>query len=76
MNKGAVIGVIIAVIIGIAIVSAVISKDSSVGDTDSKSEEVILEESIPIEEPEIIEEESEGKDLSVEFTESINLKTP
>ena len=72
MNKAGGIGVIIAVIIGIVIVSAAISMDS-VEDTDSISE-VVLEESIAIEEPEV--EEEEGRDLSVELRESIGLKSP
>ena len=71
MNKAGGIGVIIAVIIGIVIVSAAISMDS-VEDTDSISE-VVLEESIAIEEPEV---EEEGRDLSVELRESIGLKSP
>ena len=81
MNKTAVIGVILAVIIGIIIVSAAISMDST-EDNDSVLEEAQLGESIPVEESEIeetvVESEVEetGKDFSVEFTESVGLKTP
>ncbi len=84
MNKTAVIGAIFAVIIGIIIVSAAFSMDST-EDNDSASEEILIEESIPVEESEIevVEEtvveseiEETGKDLSVEFTESVGLKTP
>jgi len=39
---------------------------------ESIEEEIVIEESI--EEPEVVEEG--GKDLSVEFTESMKLKTP
>jgi len=80
VNKAAGIGAIIAVIIGIVIVSATISMDFSVEDEGSVSEEVVFEESFEeevvfeesIEEPEEIEDE--GKDHSVEFTESIGIK--
>ena len=84
MKKAIGIGVIVAVVIGVIIVSAVVSMDS-VKDTGSNSKEVVLEESIEIEEPEVVLEESieieepevkEGRDLSVEFTESIGLKGP
>lgn len=81
MNKTAVIGAILAVIIGIIIVSAAISMDST-EDNDSTLEETQLGESIPVEESEVEEtvEESEveetGKNFSVEFTESVGLKTP
>ena len=84
MNKTAVIGVILAVIIGIIIVSAAFSMDST-EDNDSASEEILIEESIPIEESEIevveetVEEseiEETGEDFSVEFTESVGLVTP
>ena len=83
MKKAIGIGVIVAVVIGVIIVSAVVSMDS-VKDTGSNSK-VVLEESIEIEEPEVVLEESieieepevkEGRDLSVEFTESIGLKGP
>ena len=72
MNKTAVIGAIVAVIIGIIIVSAVFSMDST-EDNDSALEGTQLGESIPVEESEI---EETGKDFSVEFTESVGLKTP
>ncbi len=84
MNKAAGIGAIVAVIIGIIIVSAAFSMDST-EDNDSALEETQLGESIPIEESEIevvedtVEEseiEETGKDFSVEFTESVGLKTP
>ena len=81
MNKTAVIGAIVAVIIGIIIVSAVFSIDST-EENDSALEGTQLGESIPVEESEIEKtvEESEiektGKDFSVEFTESVGLKTP
>ena len=81
MNKTAVIGAILAVIIGIIIASAAISMDST-EDNDSVLEEAQLGESIPVEESEIeetvVESEVEetGKDFSVEFTESVGLKTP
>ncbi len=81
MNKTAVIGAIVAVIIGIIIVSAAISMDST-KDNDSVLEEAQLGESIPVGESEVeetvVESEVEetGKDFSVEFTESVGLKTP
>ncbi len=81
MNKAAGIGAIVAVIIGIIIVSAIFSMDST-KDNDSALEETQLGESIPVEESEVEEtvEESEveetGKNFSVEFTESVGLKTP
>ncbi len=84
MNKAAGIGAIVAVIIGIIIVTAAFSMDST-EDNDSASEEILIEESIPVEESEIevVEEtvvesevEETGKDFSVEFTESVGLKTP
>ena len=84
MNKTAVIGAILAVIIGIIIVSAAISMDST-EDNNSSLEESQLGESISVVESEIevIEEtvveseiEETGKDFSVEFTESVGLKTP
>ena len=84
MNKTVVIGAILAVIIGVIIVSAAISMDST-EDSDSALEETQLGESISVVESEIevIEEtvveseiEETGKDFSVEFTESVGLKTP
>ncbi len=89
VNKAGGIGVIIVVIIGLIIVTAAISMDST-EDKDSALEETQLEESIPIEESEVeVVEESEvevveepeveeetGEDFSVEFTESVGLKTP
>ena len=87
VNKAAGIGAIVAVIIGIIIVSAIFSMDST-EDNDSASEEILIEESIPVEESEIevVEETGEepeievveetGEDFSVEFTESVGLKTP
>ena len=75
MKKAVGIGVIIAVIIGVIVVSAGISMDS-VEDTGSISEEVDLEETIEEEEPIAVEEEPEGRDLSVELRESIGLKGP
>ena len=75
MNKAAGIGAIVAVIIGIIIVSAIFSMDST-EDNDSASEEILIEESIPVEESEIEVVEETGEDFSVEFTESVGLKTP
>ncbi len=75
MNKAGGIGVIIVVIIGIIIVTAAISMDST-EDNDSVFEETQLGESIPIEESEIEVVEETGEDFSVEFTESVGLKTP
>ncbi len=81
VNKAGGIGVIIVVIIGLIIVTAAISMDST-EDKDSALEETQLEESIPVEESEVeVVEESEveeetGEDFSVEFTESVGLKTP
>ncbi len=81
VNKAGGIGVIIVVIIGLIIATAAISMDST-EDKDSALEETQLEESIPIEESEVevveepeVEEET-GEDFSVEFTESVGLKTP
>ncbi len=75
MNKAAGIGAIVAVIIGIIIVSAAFSMDST-EDNDSVLVETQLGESIPIEESEIEVVEETGEDFSVEFTESVGLKTP
>ena len=75
MNKAAGIGVIIVIIIGIIIVSAIFSMDST-EDNNSASEEILIEESIPVEESEIEVVEETGEDFSVEFTESVGLKTP
>ncbi len=75
MNKTPVIGAILAVIIGIIIVTAAFSMDST-EDNDSALEETQLGESIPIEESEIEVVEETGEDFSVEFTESVGLKTP
>ena len=75
MNKAAGIGAIVAVIIGIIIVSAAFSMDST-EDNDSVLEETQLGESIPIEESEVEVVEETGEDFSVEFTESVGLKTP
>jgi len=75
VNKAAGIGVIVAVIIGIIIVTAAFSMDST-EDNDSALEETQLGESIPIEESEIEVVEETGEDFSVEFTESVGLKTP
>ncbi len=75
MNKAAGIGAIVAVIIGIIIVTAAFSMDST-EDNDSAFEEILIEESIPVEESEIEVVEETGEDFSVEFTESVGLKTP
>ena len=75
VNKAAGIGAIVAVIIGIIIVTAAFSMDST-EDNDSALEETQLGESIPIEESEIEVVEETGEDFSVEFTESVGLKTP
>jgi len=81
VNKTVVIGAILAVIIGIIVVSAAISMDLT-EDNDSALEETQLGESIPVGESEVeetvVESEVEetGKDFSVEFTESVGLKTP
>jgi hypothetical protein len=75
VNKAAGIGAIVAVIIGIIIVTAAFSMDST-EDNDSASEEILIEESIPVEESEIEVVEETGEDFSVEFTESVGLKTP
>ncbi len=75
VNKAAGIGAIVAVIIGIIIVSAIFSMDST-EDNNSASEEILIEESIPVEESEIEVVEETGEDFSVEFTESVGLKTP
>jgi hypothetical protein len=75
VNKAAGIGAIVAVIIGIIIVTAAFSMDST-EDNDSALEETQLGESIPIEESEIKVVEETGEDFSVEFTESVGLKTP
>ena len=86
VNKAAGIGVIIAVIIGIIIVSAGISMDSvQVEETTPVEEVVEVEESIPVEEevdaveettPVEEEEEEGGRNLSVEFTEKVGIKSP
>ncbi len=75
MNKAAGIGAIVAVIIGIIIVTAAFSMDST-EDNDSASEEILIEESIPVEESEVEVVEETGEDFSVEFTESVGLETP
>ena len=75
VSKIAIIGIIIAVAIGIGITASSISmNDENNVDTSNQvdnSEEVAVVE----EEIEEISEET-GKDLSVELTESIGLKTP
>ena len=72
MNKIAIIGIIIAVIIGIGAASSIIgnSEDES---KNSQSDQVpIIEEIIPVE----TEPEQKGKNISLELTESIGLKSP
>jgi len=72
VNKIAIIGIIIAVIIGIGAASSIIgnSEDES---KNSQSEQVpIIEEIIPVE----TEPEQKGKNISLELTESIGLKSP
>jgi hypothetical protein len=80
MNKAVILGAIIAIVIGIIIVSVVSSLEFSNNETIPVEKEVVLEETIPVEEEVVLEEtipvEEEGRDLSVEFTESINLKSP
>ena len=80
VNKAAGIGVIIAVIIGIVIVSAAISMDFSDENTSSVSEEIEIEVSEEVEVSEVVEEpevvEEKGRDLSVELSESLKMKTP
>ncbi len=86
MNKAAGVGVIIAIIIGIIIVSATVSNDSvQVEETIPVEETVDVEETIPVEETVDVEEtipveetvdEDEGKNITVELTESIGLKGP
>ena len=75
MKKAAIVGAIIVIIIGIFVVTTISSMDFSVEDKDS-SEKIIVEE--PIVEEVIVEEpsENEGRNLSVEFTESLKMKTP
>lgn len=83
MNKGVVIGVILVIIIvgiiGVTSLNFEASDNSVVEDiveTESISiEEIVETESIPIEEI-ISEPEKEGRDLSVELTESVGLKSP
>ena len=80
MNKVTGIGVIIAVIVGIIIVVAGISMNSLTEDQvpvleENISENIILEESLPIE-GETQEVENEGRNLSVELSETMNLKGP
>ena len=80
MNKVTGIGVIIAVIVGIIIVVAGISMNSLTEDQvpvleENISENIILEESLPIE-GETQEAENEGRNLSVELSETMNLKGP
>ena len=84
VNKAAGIGVIIAVIIGIIIVSAGISMDSvQVEETTPVEEVVEVEEAIlveeevdAVEETTPVEEEEGGRNLSVEFTEKVGIKSP
>ena len=79
MTKIVIIGIGIAVIIGIVAVLAVTSMQLS--NTESISDKIV-DETIPEEETVIEEttpeEETEvgGRELSVELTESINLKSP
>lgn len=88
MNKAVILGAIIAIVIGIIIVSVVSSLEFSNNGSELEEvaveetisiEEVVVEETIPVEEvavEETIPVEEEGRDLSVEFTEAINLKSP
>ena len=80
MNKAAGIGIVIVVIIGIIIVIGGISMNSSnenkapiVEENTSKNSS--LEESLSIEE-ETQEVETEGRSLSVELSETMNLRSP
>jgi len=74
VNKAAGVGVIIAIIIGIIIVSATVSNDTvEVEETIPVEETVDVEETIPVEET---VDEDEGKNITVELTESIGLKGP
>ncbi|MEX0861826.1 hypothetical protein [Nitrosopumilus sp.] len=78
MNKAVIIGIVVAVIIGIVTISAVSSMQIS--NTESISDKIVEEttqEEEVIIEP-ILEDETEvsGRELSVELTESINLKSP
>ena len=79
MKKAAGIGAIIAVIVGVIIVSASVSMDptdkTELGLEDVVEVEVVEESEEVVEESEEVVEE-EGRDLSVEFTESIGLTTP
>lgn len=69
MNK-IIIVVIIAVIIGIGVAaSSMVNTDE---ETIQVENEIVLQETVPVEE--VVEET--GKSLSVELTESIGLKTP
>ena len=70
VNKAAGIGIIVAVVIGIIIVSATISMEP----TDENELGFEDEVGIVVEESEVVEEQ--GRDLSVEFTETIGLKSP
>lgn len=72
MNKGVVIGVtLVIIIVGIIGVTSLNFEASD----NSVVEDIVENESIPIEEI-ISEPEKEGRDLSVELTESVGLKSP
>jgi hypothetical protein len=80
MNKAAGIGAVIVIIIGIIIVSATVSNDSvPVEETVDVEETIPVEETVDVEETIPVEEtvdEDEGKNITVELTESIGLKGP
>ena len=85
MNKGIIIGVVVVVIIAAIIGSASslnLEKNDDISiDNIVEEESVIIEESIIIEESTITEEivsepENQGRDLSVELTETVALRSP
>ena len=75
MNK-AIVGVIIAIGIGVLVLTVLGSNDST-EKIEVESDKVILEESIVIEESIVSEEEEKkGRDISIEFTESLGIAGP
>jgi len=78
MNKSIVIGIIIVIIV--LIIGIVYSMFSSVpleNNLVDIEEEIVIDENILVEEELVLEEPSlEGRELSVELTESFSLATP
>ena len=71
MNKIIIVIVIVA-IIGIGVTASSISMESTEDETVNTETRLVLDETIPVKE----EPKETGRDLTVELTESIGLKSP